>query len=159
MMVPLDLSAQVSLQLAKTIEVAGKLNSMVTVVTILYPGGTSLEDAYKKRLAEIKRLFAQYDIFCQVKLIISDGKIADHLLSCSLRYHPDLLVLMTQEESEIADLAIGSVANELIKNSEFPVLTMTPVVKQGIYPFRSLFGSINDPINRYDLNDHLIMSK
>jgi nucleotide-binding universal stress UspA family protein len=158
LLVPLDLSAQVSLQLAKTIELAEKFNAMVTVVTILHPGGSRLEAAYRNRLFEIKKLFAQYDIFCRVKLISSDRKVADQLLSCSLRYHPDLVVLMTQEESDIADLAIGSVAKELICKSEYPVLTMTPVVQHGIYPFKSLFGSINNPIDRYDLNDHLIMS-
>lgn len=159
MMVPLDLSNQVSLQLAKTIELAEKLGAMVTVVTILYPGGTRLEAAYRKRLIEIKNLFAQYDIFCRVKLIDSDRKVADHLLSCSLKYHPDLLVLMTQEESDLADLTIGSVAKELMCKSEFPILSLTPVIQKELYPFRSLFGSINDPIKRYDLNDHLITTK
>lgn len=158
MMVPLDLSAQVSLQLAKTIELAEKLKAMVTVVTILHSGGPRLEAAYRKRLIEIKKLFAQYDIFCRVKLIISDRKVVDHLLSCSLKYHPDLLVLMTQEESNIADLAMGSVTKELVSKSEFPVLTMSPAVELGIYPYKSLFGSIKDPIDRYDLNDHVIMT-
>lgn len=158
MLVALDLSVLVSLQLAKTIELAEKLNAMVTVVTILYPGGSRLESAYKKRLIEIKNLFAQYEIFCRVKLIISDKNVADQLLSCSLRYHPDMLVLMTQEETETADLSLGSVANELVCRSEFPVLTMTPVIHKELYPFRSLFGSINDPIKRYDLNDQLIMT-
>lgn len=158
MMVPLDLSAQVSLQLAKTIELAENFNAMVTVVTILYSGGPKLEAAYRKRLIEIKKLFAHYDIFCRVKLIISEKSAADHLLSCSLRYHPDLMVLMTQEESDVADLTIGSVANALMCKSEFPALTMTPIIPKQLYPFKSLFGSINDPISRYDLNDRLIMT-
>ena len=158
-LLPLDLSAPVSLQLAKTIKIADMLIARVTVCTILPPGGTRLEAAYRKRLIEIKNLFAHYDIFCRVKLIISDRKVADHLLSCSLRYHPDLLVIMTQEESDTADLTLGSVAKELMCKSEFPVLSITPVIQQELYPFRSLFGSINDPISRYDLNDQLIMTE
>ena len=158
MMVALDLSAPVSLQLAKTIELAEKLKATVTAVSILYPGGSRLEEAYNKRLLEIKDLFAQYDIFCRIKLIISDKKVSDQLLSCSLRQHPDMLVLMTQEESDTADLAIGSVANELVCRAEFPVLTMTPVIHKELYPFRSLFGSINDPIDRYDLNNQVKMT-
>lgn len=158
MMVVLDLSAPVSLQLAKTIELAEKLKATVTVVSVLCPGGSGLEAAYNKRLIEIKNLFAQYDILCRVKLIISDKKASDQLLSYSLRHHPDMLVLMTQEESDTANLAIGSVANELVRRSEFPVLTMTPVIHKELYPFRSLFGSINDPIDRYDLNDQVTMT-
>jgi len=158
MMVPLDLSAQVSLQLAKTIELAEKLNATVTAVAVAHPGEPRLEAAYKKRLIEIKKLFAHYDIFSRVKLIISERKVADHLLSCSLKYQPDLLVLMTQQEGKTADLALGSVANELICNSEFPVLSMTPLIKNDLYPFKSAFGSINHPIKRYDMNDHVIVT-
>ena len=66
---------------------------------------------------------------------------------------------MTQEESDTADLALGSVAKELMCKSEFPVLSLSPVVQNELYPFRSLFGSINNPISRYDLNDQLIMTE
>ena len=69
-----------------------------------------------------------------------------------------MLVIMTQRESDTADLAIGSVARELMCRTEFPVLSMTPVIHKENYPFSSLFGCINDPINLYDLNDQLIIT-
>jgi nucleotide-binding universal stress UspA family protein len=156
MLVPIDLSAPVTLQLAKAIEIAELLRASVTVCTILNPGWPKLEAAYRKRLIEIKKLFAQYDIFCRVKLIITEKKVVDGILSCYERYHPDMLFLMTQEESEIPELSIGSNAYRLICKSEIPVLTITPVLKTDLYPYKSLFGSINKPINWYDLNDHLV---
>ena len=67
-----------------------------------------------------------------------------------------MLFIMTQKESEIDDLSIGSVADKLIRRSDIPVLSVTPVIQNDHYPFRALFGSINQPIDWFDLNDHLI---
>ena len=155
-LLPLDLSVSISLQLANAIEIAELLKAMVTVIAIMPLYGTKLEYAYKRRLIDIKKIFSQYDIFCRVKLLITEKGVADEILSCSKNYHPSMLFIMTQKESEIDDLSIGSVADKLIRRSDIPVLSVTPVIQNDHYPFRALFGSINQPIDWFDLNDHLI---
>lgn len=148
-LVPLDLSAPVSLQLAKVIELAELLNAMVTVCTILHSSKSELETVYRRRLINIEKLFTKYDISCRVKLIITEKRVVDEILSCSKRYKPNLLILMTQEEAEITDLSVGSVANELICKSEIPVLSLSPVLRKDRHPHRSLFGFIDKSINQY----------
>lgn len=152
---PLDLSSPVSLQLAKTIEIAELLRAKVTICAILPPGWPRLETAYRKRLLEIKKLSIHYELNCQVKLFITDKKIVDEIISCSKKYHPDLLLLMTQVESNLEELSIGSVAYQLICTSEIPILSVTPVLQKELYPYKSLFGSINNPINWSDHYDHV----
>ncbi len=85
-LLPLDLSASVSIQLAKTIEIAALLKAMVTVCTILLPGRSKLETAYRQRLIDIKKLFTQYDIICRTKLIITENRVVDEIISCSKKY-------------------------------------------------------------------------
>jgi len=155
-LVPLDLSTPVSLQLAKAIEWAEMLNALVTVCAVIPPDGPGPQAAYKRRLIEIKKLFDQYDISCRVRLLIKEKQVVDEILSCSRKYHPNLMMLMTQEEAKVTALSLGSIADALLSKSEIPMLTVTPVIKKEPYPFRSLFGSINNPILNYDHKDHLI---
>ena len=81
MLVPLDLSAPVGLQLAKAIEIAMLLKAIVTVCTILHSSGARLETAYRRRLLEIKNLFSNYGIFCRAKLEITEKRVADRIFS------------------------------------------------------------------------------
>jgi len=155
-LVPLDLSASVSLQLAKTIEVAELLDAKVTICAILRPGWPRLETAYRKRLLEIKKLFIHYEIFCRVKLFITDNKVVDEIISRSENYHPDLMLIMTQVESNMEELSIGSVAYQLVYKSDIPILSVTPALQKELYPYKSLFGSINNPISWHDHYDHVI---
>jgi nucleotide-binding universal stress UspA family protein len=159
LLVPLDLSVPVGVQLARTIDLAEILNARLTICTILHPGASGLESAYKRRLIEIKKLCTHYDILCRVKLIITKRRVAEELLSCSQRYQTNLLVLMTQNEEKTEHLSMGSVAHEILCKSEIPVLSMTPVIQRDLYPYRSLFGSINHPIDHPDLKDQLIRTR
>jgi hypothetical protein len=63
---------------------------------------------------------------------------------------------MTQKESEIEELSIGSVANELIYKSETPVLTITPIMQREFYPYSMLSEYISNPISQFDPDDQLI---
>ena len=157
-LVPLDLSAPVGLQLAKTIEIAKLLNAIVTIFTILHSSDTSLEASYRGRLMEIKKLFSEYGIFCRAKLMFTERKVADKIASCLARYHADMLVLMTQNESGIAELSLGTVATELICKSEIPVLSFTPLIQKEVFPYSSISENISSPIKQYDPNDQLIPS-
>lgn len=155
-LVPLDLSAPVGLQLSKTIEIAKLLNAIVTIFTILHSSDISLEASYRGRLLEIKKLFSHYGIFCRAKLMFTERKVADKIISCLARYHADLLVLMTQNESGIAELSLGTVANELICKSEIPVLSLTPVIQEAAFPYNSISENICSSLKHCDPNDQLI---
>jgi nucleotide-binding universal stress UspA family protein len=155
-LLPLDLSNPVSIKIAKAIEIAALQRSRVTVCVILSPDWTVLEPAYRERLKEIKKLFANYDIECRVQLMISRKPVSDEILSVAGKIGAGQIIIMTQVESGTTDLFMGSTAREVIKRSEIPVISLTPNVQTGLYPYKSLFGNINNPITWYDMNDHLI---
>jgi nucleotide-binding universal stress UspA family protein len=155
-LLPLDLSNPVSLKIAKAIEIASLQQSRITICAVLNPDWAILELAYRERLKEIKKLVASYDIECRVQLIISRKPVPDEILSLSGRVGAGQIIIMTQVESGTTDMFIGSTVREVVKRSEIPVLSLTPNIQTGLYPYKSLFGNINDPITWYDLNDHLI---
>ncbi len=155
-LLPLDLYNPVTIKIAKAIEVLQQQGSRVTICSILHPDRIILEPAYRTRLKEIKKLFVDYEIDCRVQLVISGNTLAAEILEVARKVQADEIMLMTQGEKDHTEMFIGSTAREVIKNSEIPVLSFTPGVQASPYPYRTLFGNINNPIRGLDINDHLL---
>lgn len=156
LLLPLDLSGPVTIQIAKAIELLQQLPWKVTVCSILHPVRTDLEMLYRERLKEIKQLFGDYEIDCRVQLVVSAKTVSAEILATAKKVHAGQIMLMTRGEEDHNDLFIGSTAGEVIKKSDFPVLSLTPGIHTSLYPYRSLFGNIHNPIGGLDVKEHPI---
>ena len=154
--IPLDFSASFGIPLTKAIGMAEKLKAIVTVCIILHPGDSRLKDAYRSRLIRIKKLFTNSGIFCRAKLVITEKRAVDVILSNMDQYHPDILILMRQAESEFKRISVGSLAKELIVRSDFPVLTIAPDAYEEDSSLSALLEDMDHPIGQHDPNDSLI---
>ena len=146
-LLPLDLSKPINSKIAKSIEVLHFLNASVNVLAILKSDLVSLELKFGKRLREIKKLFSTERINCEIKLIVTNDSIPDVILSYAKEMKAGIIMVMTQQEKDITNFFIGSTAMKIIRNSEFPVLSMRPNVHINEYPDDSLLGDILDPIS------------
>ena len=67
-----------------------------------------------------------------VKILKKEDKLSNAVISYAKKNNADLIMIMTQQEKEFKEFFIGSQAREVINNSEIPVLSIQPSVKDRI---------------------------
>lgn len=149
---PLDLTKQTLKQASNAVAVARILNARITILSILREDSKSKEIKIIQKLDEIRTKIKSLDIDCNVKLI-KDTIAAPHvILNDAVReLDGDLVMIMTQQELQMTEYFIGSVAQDIINRSDFPVLSINPLVReeQGIPdPMAEVF------INTIQMLDH-----
>ena len=150
-LLPLDLSKSINSKIAKSIEVIQLLKAPVTILAILASDWVSLKIKYGKRLREIKQLFHMKGITCQVELVVSNDPVPELVLSSAKKIKAGIIIVMTQQEKDITNFFIGSNALNIIRNSEYPVLSMIPTVQIDEYPDETILGDILNPISMLGL--------
>lgn len=129
-MLPLDLGKQTKHKVAKAIEMAQYFNSSVRVMMAVMNDNKKDISEYTKKIAEVEKQFAAQNIMCYVDLVKPTAKerLRADVIMRYARNHKDvdLIILMTQQEKEWRDFFLGSTASEVLRNSEYPVLTIVP---------------------------------
>jgi nucleotide-binding universal stress UspA family protein len=149
-LLPLDLSKPVYLKMLKAIQVARLLKIDVNIFTVLRSDWKSLEAKFRGRLNEIKEVFNNAGVACRVNLIVSKNPVYQEIISFAKSTRAALILIMTQQETEFTDLYIGSAAQEIINQSEIPVLSIRPEGQTDAYPDDTLIGRQLDPISIFN---------
>ena len=155
-LLPLDLTDSVSIKIAQTLTMAELLNAGVMVCTVLDHSMKDLRQAAKKRLDLIVKILADYEIRSKAAILETERNISGEILKYALDTNSDLIVMMTQEECNMTEMFIGSTAREVIRMSGIPVMSITPDIHTNLYPYRALFGEVNNPLSRKDVAGLLI---
>ena len=61
-----------------------------------------------------------------IKVSSSNEKFSKVIIDYSKKNNADLIMIMTQQENEITEFFIGSSAQQIINNSEIPVMSIVP---------------------------------
>ncbi|MFH0893141.1 MAG: universal stress protein [Bacteroidota bacterium] len=129
-MLPLDLGKQTKHKVTKAIEIAQYFNSSVRVMMAVMDDNPKEMSDFTKRIEEVKKQFAAQNIKCFVDLVKPTAKErlrADVIMRYARKQGDvDLIILMTQQEKNWRDFFMGSTASEVLRNSEYPVLTILP---------------------------------
>src|SRR5262249_52621534 len=92
------------------------------------------EDYKEKLWAEFHRLEASEpgirDLRVETKLV--EGNPAKEILKTAREIKPELIVMGTHGRTGLGRLLMGSVAEEVVRKSAFPVLTVKTAVPQGV---------------------------
>jgi len=129
-LLPLDLTKQTLKQVSRAINGAKILDASITLVTILNENLVSLKIKFSTRLREIADIISSFDIKCDYKLIIDTKPVWSKLLNkLAKETNADIVAIMTQQELDFTEYFIGSTAQEIIDNSDLPVLSLTPEKK------------------------------
>lgn len=132
---PLDLSKETSDKVAKAIEIAKLFRADIYIVSILKTGKEEIVNKLKEQLYIVRKHIERENIKCVaevVKILKSEESLANAVIKYAEKIEADLLMIMTQQEKDIKELFIGSKAKEVINNSEIPVLSIQPSVKDRI---------------------------
>lgn len=152
---PLDLTERVTAKIVKSLEMAELLGAQVTVYTVLDRQDTGLKLKSEERLKLINDLFADYKICCNTGYLEARGALSGEITGYAENIGADMIVIMTRGESTHTDMSVSSAAMEVIRNSDMPVISITPGVHTGPYPFKTIFGDVNIPLVSSQ-GDHLI---
>jgi nucleotide-binding universal stress UspA family protein len=150
-LLPLDLTKQTIKQVSRAINEAKKLQASVTLVTVLNENLVSLKLKFSTRLREISDIINSFNIQCDYKVLVSNNPVWSKLLNkLSKETGADLVMIMTQQELNFKEYFIGSTAQEIIDNSDLPVLSLTPDKKGPSILSNEMMDILINPIQILD---------
>jgi nucleotide-binding universal stress UspA family protein len=151
LVVPLDLTKQTIIKASNAVVMARLLNAKITVVSFLQEAVKSQEIKFITRLDEIRNIFEKLDIKCDIKLVKEKSGSFGQILNRTVReLHGDLIMIMTQQEMNITEFFVGSAAQQLINQSEFPVMSINPLAPEVKIIPDPLVDVFLDPVRMFD---------
>ncbi len=127
---PLDLTKETKDKVRQAIEIAKLGNkSAIRVVSVLQGSDEFLVNRLTRQLEQVKSFIQKQKVECTAEIIKTD-KGRETLAQCVLDYankvEGDLIIVMTQQEANITRMFIGSTCQEVVNNSEIPVMSIIP---------------------------------
>lgn len=131
---PLDLTKETKEKVNKAIELAGLFGSAIHIISVKYTSDEFLVNKLTRQFNQVKHFVENSGVSCFG--VIVDGKdVAEETIRYAKKTDADLIIIMTQQELYWTELFIGSAAQEIINNSEIPVLCIKPVAKRDLTEF------------------------
>lgn len=128
---PLDLSKETKDKVRHAIDVAklGAFKAAIRVVSVLQGKDEFLVNRLTRQLDQVKAFIQKQGVECSAEIIKTE-KGGDTLAHCIIDYankvEGDLLIIMTQQEANFTRMFIGSTAQEVVNNSDIPVMSIIP---------------------------------
>jgi len=111
--------------------VAQLLDARLTILSVLREDSKGKEIKYISKLDEIRTNLRSLNVDCDVKLIKNSTDAPNIILNDAVReLEGDLVMIMTQQELHITEYFVGSVAQDIINLSDFPVMSINPLVRE-----------------------------
>jgi nucleotide-binding universal stress UspA family protein len=128
---PLDLTKQTIRKAETAVAVARMLDARITILSVLREDSKGKEIKYISKLDEIRTKLKNLGVDCDVKLIKNSTDAPSNILNNAVReLEGDLVMIMTQQELHITEYFVGSVAQDIINLSDFPVMSINPLVRE-----------------------------
>jgi nucleotide-binding universal stress UspA family protein len=136
--VPLDLTTETREKVNKAIEFAKMYSSDVRVCSVLFTNDEFIVNRLTRQLAQVKAFIEKSGIRCTaeiIKGIKGEESLGQIIVDYSNKVEGDLLLIMTQQETDITEYFIGSAAQEIINKSDIPVMSVVPSPKKDTTEF------------------------
>jgi nucleotide-binding universal stress UspA family protein len=136
---PLDLTKETREKVSKAIELAHLYNgAVIRVVSVLFTTDEFVVNRLTRQLGQVKTFIEKAGVECTaeiVKGIKGEETLAQNIIDYAHRVEGDLIMIMTQQEVDFTKYFIGSAAQEIINNSDIPVLSIIPTMKKDTTAF------------------------
>lgn len=131
---PLDLTKETREKVSKAIWLSGfYTEAVIRVLSVLTSTDKQMVSRHSRQLKQVKDFIDKKGVKCTAETVKKDGR---NLVQCILDYakdvDADLIMVMTQQETDITEMFIGPAAQGVINNSEIPVMSIVPVPKKYI---------------------------
>ena len=123
---PLDLTKESRQKVNKAIELANHFGSAIRIVSVVTTDDEFIVSKMRRQLSQVKNFIDEREIVCTTEMITADD-IPATIIDYAKKISADLIMIMTQDrEMKWTERFIGSAAQEVINNTEIPVLTIHP---------------------------------
>jgi nucleotide-binding universal stress UspA family protein len=136
--VPLDLTTETREKVNKAIEFAKLYSSDIRVCSVLFTNDEFIVNRLTRQLSQVKAFIEKAGIRCTaeiIKGIKGEESLGQIIVDYSNKVEGDLLLIMTQQETDITEYFIGSAAQEIINKSDIPVMSVVPSPKKDTTEF------------------------
>ena len=126
---PLDLTKETRQKVAYAIHFAKYFGSTIHAVTMSSSHDNYFVNRLKLQLTQVSDFIRKEGVECKLQFLFtesSNNEMAKTLLDYSKSIEADLIIIMTQQETDVIKYFIGSLARGIIHNSTIPVMSIVP---------------------------------
>lgn len=130
-LLPLDLTKETRQKVTHAIQMARLFGSTIKVVSVLWDADSkAIRQQLMAQLNQAKNFILEAGINCEANLL-ETGSSTQDLVPAILNYTAeqqdiDLIMIMTQQENRLVEYFIGSLAQQIIRESPVPVMSIIP---------------------------------
>lgn len=128
-LLPLDASKVTKQKVEIALQFAKYFNAKIELVSVETGNNFLVSDSAIMQLEEVSEKILEREIDCSIKLIKSShssSKMAEAILQFGKEVEADIIMVMTQQESNFNQYNVGSVAKEIIHHANIPVYSVRP---------------------------------
>jgi nucleotide-binding universal stress UspA family protein len=122
---PLDLSKETKEKVNKAIEFAKYFGSDIRIVTVLTGEDEFLVKKLMRQLNQVQEFISNKGVKCTAESV-KGSSVSEEVLRYAEKVDADLIMIMTQQELNWTELFIGPQAQQIINNTDVPVLSIRP---------------------------------
>lgn len=126
---PLDLTKETTQKISHAMNFAKFFKSRIHAVSVVTTKDDYLISRLELQLEQAKKFIEKNGVECETQMLKVSGShenISKNILDYANDKKGDLIVIMTQQESEIVEYFVGSLAKEIIHKSKIPVMSIVP---------------------------------
>jgi len=127
---PLDLQKETREKVTTAIQYARFWDAEIRVFSVLLSNDEFVKGKLQRNLEQVEQFIVDKGVKCQAELVsVSDVSLSQAVLNYSEKVNADLVMIMTQQESDFTLYFLGSTARSIINESDIPVMCVRPVKK------------------------------
>ncbi len=133
-LLPLDLTKETKEKVDEAVKIAKMYGSVIHVVSIVESHDEFLLNKLTRQMNQVVDFINESGVSVTSEFVEGDH-VAEKVIETARKVQADLIMIMTQQEVGFTDLFISSAAQEIINNSEIPVLSIRPTPKKAAAVF------------------------
>lgn len=126
---PIDLTKETREKVNYAIYFANYFGSKVHVVTMNFTSDSYVMNRLQTQLQQVCDYVKSQGIECTSNFLNTqsgNSNMCNALLEFSHKVEADVIIIMTQQETEVIKFFVGSLAKEIIHSSDIPVMSIVP---------------------------------
>ncbi len=122
---PLDITKETREKVPLVARIAKVFDSEVHIIKVTGSMNEGVHNKLKMYATQVKKFFDEQGVRYQSSLLIGDN-ISDSTIEYAKTVDADLIAIMTEQTTTIANFLLGSFAYQMLNTSPIPVLSVTP---------------------------------
>ena len=130
-LIHIDLTAESREKVGVTIQLAKMFNSNINIISVFPPNNEEYENNILPYVNQVKKYIKGQGLNCSNKSICSKD-VPDTIINYAINNNCDIIVQMNKQNLSFKEMIFGTCANEIIKKSSIPVLSINPMKRESI---------------------------